>query len=369
MQVFDIPITQFRSSHELMTYGERVYVTQTGLFNVKKRSSIENARAAKCGKYEFSVNAKKRFKRASNNLSLLCRKAWKHNPYSGRMQPHEATMLTFTVPQSETLDGREAMENLWKPFMKFITRYAKTDKMRIAYTHKGPGSLDVKHAIRSGSNGHGIRNYVWKTEKQKRGQLHWHLITDSMVDILECRRKWNRLLSRNGYFKGKAPSNSVDVVSFTAARVALYLAKELAKQEQNPVGLSCKVWGCSEGLEMPYFSLQLNSVHLKRLDKLKQQGRVKTKVDTDGRWMFHWLKEDCNAQTDLLSEAELNAFNQRILDIGAMAERALIELPEPIVINEEVAELPPAVIAFLNKPPPKPIQPELFDTPKLFIVL
>jgi hypothetical protein len=44
-----------------------------------------------------------------------------------------------------------------------------------------------------------VINYVWVAEKQKNGNIHFHLIIDKSISHTELRKHWNRLLNNMGY--------------------------------------------------------------------------------------------------------------------------------------------------------------------------
>lgn len=334
LHVFTIPRTQFRNGNEIVTYDERVYAHRIGNFGRKKLDAIAKARRKKTGRYEFSINSVKRFKRAANNLSLLCPRRFKLNPCTGRYQFHECTLLTLTIPQRAIVDGAEAMEKLINPFLHFLTRTAIT------------------------SRGKGIDHYVWKIEKQRRGQLHIHIVTNDMIEIRQCRKRFNMLLQEAGYLEehyertgNYNPGNTTDVKPFSAERLAMYLTKELAKKEQNPEDITCKVWGCSEGLEEPYYTVDMSDYHQKKLEQLKKEQRFGMK--TGDRWTIGWSPPGTFLPQEVLSPSELQAYEDRIRIIGGEIER-----PKPIVL-EPVEE----TIAYAVPEPEKwvPLQINLFD--------
>lgn len=49
---------------------------------------------------------------------------------------------------------------------------------------------------------HGLRNYVWKFEAHKNGELHIHLTTDTFINYQYLRTRWNALLKKNGMLDG-----------------------------------------------------------------------------------------------------------------------------------------------------------------------
>lgn len=325
-------MTQFRHGKELLIYDQKVYVNQFGNFGKRKLDSIAAARRDKNGKYNFSVNARKRFKRAVNNLSLLCKPKFKHNPYTKRYQRHEATLLTLTIPEVVIIDGRYYMDQVLLPFMDFLTRTATT------------------------SAGQGIKHYVWKIEKQKRGQLHFHLITDEMVDILQCRRRHNQLLNKAGLLKRHFertgnfnPGNSTDVKSFGSDDIAWYLSKEFLKKVQNPEDLTCRTWGCSDGLEEPYFTIENTEEFEKKLRKIAKEKRVTTRSVEHAT--FIWSKGE-QLPEKLLSKDDLTNYEIRIQIIGGVIER-----PKPILMEDI-----PEVLDIIQEPVGwVPVQLNLWD--------
>lgn len=44
-----------------------------------------------------------------------------------------------------------------------------------------------------------FRNYVWRLEYQKNGNLHYHIATDTYIDFYWLRGAWNRILDKYGY--------------------------------------------------------------------------------------------------------------------------------------------------------------------------
>jgi hypothetical protein len=45
----------------------------------------------------------------------------------------------------------------------------------------------------------GLKNYVWKAEKQKNGNIHFHIIIDIFIHWREIRERWNRIQNKLNY--------------------------------------------------------------------------------------------------------------------------------------------------------------------------
>lgn len=46
---------------------------------------------------------------------------------------------------------------------------------------------------------HGMKNYIWRAEKQVNGNIHFHLVTDCFIDAQKLRERWNRICNVLGY--------------------------------------------------------------------------------------------------------------------------------------------------------------------------
>lgn len=46
-----------------------------------------------------------------------------------------------------------------------------------------------------------LRNYVWRLEFQKNGNVHYHIATDSYIPYTNCKLLWNRCLKKLGYIQ------------------------------------------------------------------------------------------------------------------------------------------------------------------------
>lgn len=114
--------------------------------------------------------------------------------------------------------------------------------------------------------------YIWKAELQKRGQIHYHITSDTFIDHEDLREKWNALQREAGYLDthfakyGHWNPNGTDVHScYKEQDMAGYLRKkiikgleiELAKNVQNSDTIGGKVWDCSLNLKKSdYYQLE-----------------------------------------------------------------------------------------------------------------
>lgn len=172
---------------------------------------------------------------------------------------------------------------------------------------------------------YGVVNYIWKAEYQKRGQLHYHIITDRFIPWQAIRAKWNELQERAGYMEsykaeyGNNNPNSTDVHAFTKQQaITSYIKKEIIKSYQNEESVNGKVWDCSTTLKSAnYFTVEdLNFDFNRKLyfdQKKPYKERKIRNTFTGENYKIHYLNEYNNSKTiDFLSENELKDFNDTI---------------------------------------------------------
>lgn len=44
-----------------------------------------------------------------------------------------------------------------------------------------------------------VKHYLWRAEKQKNGNIHFHLVIDKFIPYYELRNRWNRIINKLGY--------------------------------------------------------------------------------------------------------------------------------------------------------------------------
>jgi hypothetical protein len=99
-------------------------------------------------------------------------------------------------------------------------------------------------------------SYVWRAERQKNGNLHFHICTDRYILYSEIRDTWNTRLARYHFIDefekshGHRHPNSTDVHAVAHIKnLGAYIAKYMSKLD--PVGQHIKgrCWDCSANLK------------------------------------------------------------------------------------------------------------------------
>lgn len=171
--------------------------------------------------------ARRRLKRA---IQLLVASAeWKEAPNfkTGKVFKFKVNFITLTLPcpQGQHSD-RTIKTKVLDPFIKRMKRKYK------------------------------LNSYVWRAERQKNKNLHFHLITDTWIHYEKIRNDWNSCLNALGYideFERKHQHrnpNSTDVHAvWKVKNLTQYFIKYMAKNAAEGDVIKGKLWDCSTNLK------------------------------------------------------------------------------------------------------------------------
>lgn len=102
---------------------------------------------------------------------------------------------------------------------------------------------------------HGVRNYLYCSEAQENGNIHFHIVVDRYIHHQLIRSNWNQVQDNYGYLDRfealhlHRNPNSTDIHSFRKVRsISNYLVKYFTK-DQGRRPIEGHLWGCSEGLK------------------------------------------------------------------------------------------------------------------------
>jgi hypothetical protein len=160
-----------------------------------------------------------------------------------------------------------------------------------------------------------VHNYVWRAEKQKNGNIHFHLLVDRFIPWSELRDRWNRIVNKLGYVDryrdemrrfhsegfqvreklleqwsyksqvraykaGKANDwaspNSTDIHAVHKVRdIKRYVSKYATKDEENGE-VTGRMWGCSESLsQIKGGQIEIDSQVFDELNKIVDEGKAR----------------------------------------------------------------------------------------------
>lgn len=151
---------------------------------------------------------------------------------------------------------------------------------------------------------HNVSKYVWRAEKQKNGNIHFHILTDKFISYYEIRNRWNRIVNKLGYVDrfqekhGHRTPNSTDIHSTRKVKnLKSYLTKYMTKNEEEKQEIqqqaydsyqenedktdtynsqTGRIWGCSHNLsKIKGFTSEIDSEISDELKKVVNQKEVK----------------------------------------------------------------------------------------------
>jgi hypothetical protein len=200
-----------------------------------------------------------------------------------------------------------------------------------------------------------MENYVWRAERQKNGNIHFHILTDSFLPYREIKQMWNRIQNKLGYvdrfetkYRHKQP-NSTDIHSLRGIKdVKSYITKYMTKQglenhskvkngtdgywkrtvyESNTVSKGAlkylgklsglgRIWACSKNLsDLKGSVTEYESKYKMELDKLRKVKKVKTYIKDYFTCIYFdyrlLTKEDYPYLFELLSNYLFTKFGDR----------------------------------------------------------
>lgn len=128
-----------------------------------------------------------------------------------------------------------------------------------------------------------VVNYIWKAEKQKNGNIHFHILIDRYVDQELIQEAWNTIQNSYGYMSEyyavhhhcDAPSTDIHICK-SKSKTVKYMAKYLCKSDMQGF-IDGSVWRCSESLlYLTNYTDVMDTELQSLLDDLESSGTVET---------------------------------------------------------------------------------------------
>ena len=136
---------------------------------VEKEVSLSFLNSSRTGNGELSAQAKKRLKLAIEYFLLLNKPVKGGTSYNGRHYTKKITFITLTLPSKQIHTDNEIKSKCLNQFLIEISKYNY------------------------------VSNYVWRSEYQKNGNIHFHILVNHYVCWRDLRYRWNRIINKLGY--------------------------------------------------------------------------------------------------------------------------------------------------------------------------
>ena len=206
-----------------------LYYTQLNPQPLRKNQFKVAGQATYTGTVTSGVQ--KRMKKAVDILLQKSPTIQQFNPHTKSFHSFRVNFITLTISDTRNIDSRMSYDYLLAPWLRTMKRKF------------------------------GVRDYLWKCELQQRGQIHYHVLTNTFIDWRDIRQCWNKLQWKHGLLDSymrkymKWDANSIDVHKLhTIRNVSSYVGKYISKNSQNDKAILSKVWDCSESVKMDRFA-------------------------------------------------------------------------------------------------------------------
>jgi hypothetical protein len=192
----------------------------------------------------LSLNAKRKLNKAIEYLLYLSAEKKVYNRLTRKTFNFKVAFITLTLSSEQMHSDNEIRKKLLNQMLVEFRKY------------------------------YNVKNYVWRAEKQKNGNIHFHIIIDRFIPWWELRNRWNRIQNKLGYvdrFKERIRMqkrvtkekynnpNSVDIHSLYRVRnikkyLSKYLSKnvknanELTEEEKSKLLVKGRLWGANQEL-------------------------------------------------------------------------------------------------------------------------
>jgi hypothetical protein len=184
---------------------------------------------------------------------------WYKGNYSGLITPHSQKRLTraiellIAISKPKTILNMKTKSN-FNFRVNFITLTLPAPQREVSDIQLK--DISLQQFIRNARRKYKLTNYVWRAERQKNGNLHFHMLSDVFIHHQKLRELWNESLLHfhfiNEFFEkhGHRNPNSTDVHSVIKVRdLPRYMAKYMGKLEKKAQSIEGKVWDCSKNLK------------------------------------------------------------------------------------------------------------------------
>jgi len=196
----------------------------------------------------MTEGARKRLRKCVDILRQISPEHIIFNTVTNDYQPFSLNFITLTIAHAKPLPADWCHKNLLEPFLR---------KMRSKWD---------------------LREYIWKVELQERGQIHYHLTTNTFIPWTAIRDTWNNLMRSNRLLDDfllrnkHSDPNSIDVHSvYKVKNLGAYLCKYLCK-DIGETKINAKLWDASKNLKAAeYFTITPGAREMINIDQLTRK--------------------------------------------------------------------------------------------------
>lgn len=272
-------------------------------------------------------------------------------PYS--FQRHELNRHNQTQGKISTHAKRRISKSFnWlvfysEPQIQYIKSTRKTIRFRLNFitlTLSAPqkhSDLEIKKSMFNNflttcRTKYNLKDYIWKAERQKNGNIHFHIITNTFIHYQELQAEWNRCQETLGYITEFAkknghtnpPSTEIKAVK-KLKKMQGYVAKYIMKNDTDKP-ISGRLWYASKSLlNLPKTTEIIDSVIDEEIERIICSEPVKEVHGEHSNTIFInfelMKKYKCKSLISLFSASIFSHFRENECQLPPPTARKLAE--------------------------------------------
>jgi hypothetical protein len=179
--------------------------------------------------------------------------------YTGKLNQKSISKLRFAI---NLLIAQAKWKEVENPTTKKMYRFKiNFITLTLSAAQKSVTDMKIKKLmlwpfIRNMRNVYKLRSYVWRAERQKNGNIHFHFATDTYIDYAAIRDAWNFQQGKFHFIREFQQRNKTEFPNSTDVKavrniknLAAYLVKYMTKKNSGIDTIEGKVWDCSKNLK------------------------------------------------------------------------------------------------------------------------
>lgn len=258
---------------------EKLY-PQTGKKDNKKYNNL----SIKKSSYQLSNNSKRQLMRSVNNLAFLSQPRNIVSKKGKVYKNFRIGFITLTLPSrqihSDTIIKKKCLDHLFQELRTFYS----------------------------------VKNYVWKAELQRNGNIHFHIFLDKYVDYNAVKRRWNRIVNKLGYVdRYSSKMSELSLLEYARLRgkkveeIKEVYAKGCKNKWKSPNSVDCKIAKSSKEIGAYMAKYLLKDVTKKELseediERIRAFGKFWSRSQSLSKLKHQnaFLKEEIKAEIDYI---------------------------------------------------------------------
>lgn len=199
---------------------------------------------------QVTPGAKKRIKKAIQTLLLISPTQEVIHPAIPYPVKFRLSFITLTLPsEQKEVDDKTIINKALQPFLRECSRKDK------------------------------LKHYIWKAERQKNGNIHFHITTNVFIYYQTVQDRWNNYMRSTGLmneFEKKFGHSNPHSTEIRAVRkmgeIERYMQKYFCKTNQYDEIVNGKIWDCSLSLKaIKWPDISITSEVFQHLNKTAQE--------------------------------------------------------------------------------------------------